>query len=1234
MRLVNWRSFAIGVAGLSLAACGDDVQIAPTQSTLTVNPSSVDCQVGQTRAIGATLNPSQTGAQFTYTASGAGISVAGNGATATITCSTVGSYSVTVAAGGQTFTLPVNVAAGNSGVTGVIITPSAASVTVGGQTTLSATIVGTGTLPAVRFRSAQPAIATVDSISGVVRGVAVGNAIILASPAGNPGLTAQASITVVGAGQIVQSISANPSEVTLQTGQTQQLTANVTLQPNAPAGSSRAVTYTSSNTAVATVSSTGLVTAVGNGSTSIIIRSAADTTFQVPVPVTVRSPVPVTISISNVTTQNTNQLVDLTQPIGTDPANVGANQTGSIFVTVNLESGDARLSRLDVFLASASAPNDTTNRVCSQIFSAAQAEAYRIAQNSSAAEVAQITCSINLAAFDTTTGIPGIRNGNAVLRARVTGTFPGTTQSASQIAQFTQNLQIRNLSGFFIRVTNTPSAAQAAVNARGTAQGPDGRNWIAGSLSFSLLPVSFEAPNTGNNVTPEVTVTLQDQNTPFGALSRTQTVTASTTGATTVTFPGQTATQPAGVAAGAAGNAAGNVNARSLTAAASAQNIDGWTSGVNGTTVVVNGIGFNTTQTGTFSTLGVFVNGANLPVNTGAQNQIPGTFNLNIDNTAPQPATQFNVLAANFTQAQVNGGPQFVGFIGGAFNVNDPAATFANRNFGPTFNNALAGANFAGNTTSNGDFGGVDRVTTTFFAQLVANLSSLTAANVFTGGTQFNNGSQLAAANSNEAYAAIARFTDVLGNARNQLIQQGPIALDANGQIATVGTPVTFGVDLSAPTISNPNASTINGVVVNAANQGSAANSISLSYSDDIGFGATPIQILGQRQARANDNPANAVSTYCFTGVDAGGNATFNAQSTAQTGNACGFVSIAGTAAINLTNTVTGQYDFRIRTRDQAGNQSAEINVTRYVDVIAPTVQGISLPQTLTGNAPAQFTTGATDNLELGQAYPQIGYAAAPAAFGTGTFQIAYTQSLTQLGSPFGTITASTNSSIPLTVPSFIRSVTFTTPAGGVNVPGAVSAANLAQSVLAVVTDAALAPAAPANQGTTTLAIPAGNIAQTNFGATIFDTGNQTSDVNGFTLSFANNAAAFPGQLSLGATANAPTTGTFSVTTQGQINAFINPFVRVELYYAQVGGPAIYQFLGTAPVGIVQDNTAAFAPPLGRVITSNFVFTPVGTALARGVNANTSVAFNVIAVGITSNGDALVSAPVQVTVIQ
>jgi uncharacterized protein YjdB len=1218
MRLVNWRSVAIAVAGFGLAACGDDVSVVQPPSALTVNPGSVSCSTGQTVAIGSSLSPTVTGATFAYQASGTGITVTGNGSTATILCSTAGAYSVTVTANGQTVTVPVNVTQGSGPVTGIIIAPTAATVAVGGTTTLSATLLGTGTLPAARFRSAQPAIATVDSVSGVVRGIAPGVATIIASPAGNTTLSAAATVTVLPANALIQSITVTPNPITLQTGQTQQLGAQVQLQANAPTNTARTVTYTSANNAVATVSATGLVTGVSNGTTSIIVRSTADTSFQQIVPVTVRDPAPVRITIANVTSQITTQLIDITQPIGTGA--VGANQTGSIFVTLNLDPGDATVRRVDVFLAPSTSPNDTTNRVCSQVFTATQADAFRLALQTGSADVQPITCPINLAAFDTTTGLPGIRNGTAVLRARVTGSFPGqTTTGTSQIAQFVQTLQINNRSGFFVRVTNTPDSAQAAVNARGTAQGIDGRNWVAGSLRFSILGVQFDSAATGNNQTDSIRVQLIDAG-PFAG-SRALSAIAPASGATIITFPGRTATQPrdaAGANPGAGTNALGNVSPRSFDTAN--QNIDGYTSGPTGTTIVISGVGFNTTNAS--NVLTATVNGQTQVLSTGTGNQIPGSFTLNIDNQAPQAATAFNITNTaqqNTFTLTPNG---FVGFIGGAFNVNDPTqSTFANRNFGPS----NANCPLLGNAQANGDFCGVDRVSTTFLAALNANLTSLTTANVFAGGTAFANGGTLAAANSNTAYSAIARFVDVLGNARNQLVQNAPTVV--NGQVTAAGTALTFGVDLSAPTISVANATDINGVVVNASNQGSANNSVSLSYSDDIGFGALPIQILGTRQARPGEDPTAAVRTYCFTGVT-GGAATFNALSTTETGLACAFVSVAGQSAIQLSNTLTGQYELTIRTRDQAGNLSANAVVTRYVDVIAPTVQGISLPQTLTGNAPAQFTTGATDNLELGQAYGQVGYAAAPATLGTGNFTIAYTQSLTQLGSPFGAITASVNNSIPINVPSFIRSVTFTN--GGV--PGAVSTANLAQTVTAVVTDAALAPNAQANQGATTLAIPAGNIAQTNFGATIFATGNQTSAVNNFALSFNTNSTAFPTQLSLGGTTNAPTSGTFSVATQGQVNAFINPFVRVELYYSQAGGPAVYQFLGTAPVGIVTDVPANFAT--GRTITSNFVFTPLGSLLARGVTSTTSLTYNVIAVGITANGDALVSTPTQVTIIQ
>jgi hypothetical protein len=1226
MRLVNWRSLAIGVAGFGLAACGDDVAVVQPV-TLTPSQTAISCNTGQTIAIGASLNPAQSGATFQYTGAATpanAFTVTGSGATATLVCTNAGTGSITITAGGQTVTVPVTVQQAQ-GQFSVIIAPSNASVAVGGTVTVSGTILGTGTLPAVRYRSAQPAIATVDSISGVVRGVAPGVATIIASPAGQPGTAAAATVTVLGSGGLVSSIVANPSSVALQTGQTQQISATVNLQANAPTNTARTVTYQSQNTAIATVSTTGLVTGVANGSTSIIVRSTADTAVFVAVPVTVRAQTPVRITIAAVTTENLQQAVDITQPIGTAAPNTGAtgnNNTGSIFVTLSLDPGDATVSRVDLFLAPAATPNDTTNRVCSQVFSAQLADAYRLALSNGSADVQPIVCPINLAAFDTTTGTPRIRNGASVLRARVTGTFPGTTGSANQIAQFTQNLTINNRSGFFVRVTNTPDAAQATVNTRGTAQGPDGRNWIAGALNFAILPVSFESPNTGNNAAPSITVTLTDTIPTGGVQSRTLTSAGAASGPTTISFPGRTATQPVGVTAG--GNALGNVSPRSFNAAD--QNLDGWTSGVNGTRVVISGIGFNTDQA--LGVLGAQLNGSTVTLTSGAQNQFNGAFIVNVDNQAPQPASQFNVLQPNFTS--ISSPVAFVGFLGRNTTVNSSAVTFANRLFAPTYDNTLAGANFAGSTTANGDFGGVDRVTTTFAAQLIAIVSSVTAANIFTGATTFTTGSQLAAAPNNQAYAAVARFVDVLGNGRSQLIQQGPIALSATtGQITAAGTDVTFGVDLADPILSITNAATLD-TIVNAANSATANNDIAIAFQDAIGFGSTPLTVLGQRQVRNPDAPsANAPATYCLTAVDAAGNVTFNTQSTAQTGNACTAIAITNVSTLIIPNNLNGQYSFDITTRDQAGNVSPTVRVNEYIDVTLPGVGATSLPQILTGNANVTFTSAATDNLELGTAYPQVAYSNLP-ALGVGPFTLSYaSQSLTQLGRPFDNVFTATNSNIQLTIPNFIRSATFTAANG---TPGATTGASLAGSLISVVTDAAIAPGFQANQASTAIAIPAGNITQAGFGSTVFTTGNQTSQINAFVLSFANGNAAFPQQLSLGNTANAPTSGTFTVSSSGQLGAFINPFARVELWYTQVGGPAVYQRLGNVVTGLTTDNTAS-APSVGRTITSTNTFTAINSPLAGGVTTTTGVQYNVIAVAVTAAGDALISQPVTLTIL-
>ena len=613
---------------------------------------------------------------------------------------------------------------------------------------------------------------------------------------------------------------------------------------------------------------------------------------------------------------------------------------------------------------------------------------------------------------------------------------------------------------------------------------------------------------------------------------------------------------------------------------------------------MVSGVGFSGDQA--FGTLAATLNGATQTLNTGAQNQFAGTFSLNIDNQAPQPASTFAIPAAtltsNFTQTPTG----FVGFLGGALT----AATV----FAPTFDNSLAGNNAVLGSTGNGDFGGVDRVTTTFFADTISTLPAFNAGNIQTGGIRFVSGASLPAANTNTFYAAAARFVDVLGNARNQVVTQGANTLNAAGQLTGQGTSLSFGIDLTRPTLTTTGVDSI----VNIANQGVAQNNIAAQYQDDIGFGATPLLVSGTRQVRVPDQPSTAApQTFCFTGL-AAGVATFS--TTAST--TCNFVAVAGTSTITIPNTANGQYSFAIVARDQAGNASDTARVRRYVDVQLPTPGSISLPQVEAGNAAVTFTTSASDNLELGTAYPQVAYQPA-AAYGTGPFMLSYaSQSLVRLGTAFDNVFTAVNNSIALTIPSFMRSVTFATAAGA---PGAVSEANFAQALVAVVTDAALAPGFQANQTITTIGIPAGNIPRQSFSPTIFATGNQTSQINGFTLTTSSATVALNRSV------------TFTVATAGQIGAFINPFARVELWYSQVGAAAVYQRLAVVPSGLTTDNTAVGAT-VGRVINSALTFTPTGSPLEGGVTNTTGVQYNIIAVGVTAMGDALVSAPVQVTV--
>jgi trimeric autotransporter adhesin len=169
-----------------------------------------------------------------------------------------------VACGGSTDS--VSPGGGGNGGVQIAITPSAPSITVGGQVTLQAEVRGSNgqLIPgaAVFWSSADTSIVSVSS-AGVVTGKSIGNTQIAASSSGASTVT---TVTVV---QVpVASVAVLPSAATLVTGGTVTLQ-TVAYDANSNPLSGRAIVWASSASQVATVDASGKVTAVSAGSATV-----------------------------------------------------------------------------------------------------------------------------------------------------------------------------------------------------------------------------------------------------------------------------------------------------------------------------------------------------------------------------------------------------------------------------------------------------------------------------------------------------------------------------------------------------------------------------------------------------------------------------------------------------------------------------------------------------------------------------------------------------------------------------------------------------------------------------------------------------------------------------------------------------------------------------------------------------------------------------------------------------
>ena len=258
---VTCSTNSIYICGITITC--DNNPVYPTSLNITGN-SSVN--VGDTTQLGVTFNSADVNrTNVTWTSNNTAVATVSNGGL--VTGISQGSATITATGEAESGTGPtanITITVSNVAVSGVSINPTTLALTVGGSSTLTATVSpSNATNKGITFSSNNTSVATVDQNSGNVLAIAKGSATITATSKSDSSKKATCTVTV--SDQLVTSISINPNSLSLEPGASSQLSAVVS--PDNAANKS--YTWSSSNTSVATVTSAGLVTAVTNGSANI-----------------------------------------------------------------------------------------------------------------------------------------------------------------------------------------------------------------------------------------------------------------------------------------------------------------------------------------------------------------------------------------------------------------------------------------------------------------------------------------------------------------------------------------------------------------------------------------------------------------------------------------------------------------------------------------------------------------------------------------------------------------------------------------------------------------------------------------------------------------------------------------------------------------------------------------------------------------------------------------------------
>jgi uncharacterized protein YjdB len=454
------RGFALlALSSLTFAACDESTTPpAPPAPTVTVAPSNVSLQVGQTATLSAVVSGAANQNVTWRSGNPAVANVSAAGVVTAVAAGTTGIIAISQADTTARAAASVTVTAAPVVPVTLQLVPEQAQVQVGNTVQLVGIVGGPANVSqTVNYTSSAPAVATVTATGGLVRGEAPGTAVITARAGADANVVRTSTITVTaGPPATPVTVSITPTTANTSVGDSVRFVANVHGSTNT------AVTWTSADAAVVRVNAQGYAVGVAPGTAVITAASVANPAATVSATVIVTAAPPPTpaasISIASVTTAGGTAI---------NPAGVA----GQINATVNVSAvpeNDLRAVVLSV----------DGVQICRQNYT----QPLGTTQG-----VATINCPINTAAIGED-GEPVFPNGPRIIRAFA---LNGAGQEITS-AEFCPLGQTTNCAVIF---ANTNNFAISWVVNPVTSSGPvlDAANvaWNEGGITVTVRPALY-----------------------------------------------------------------------------------------------------------------------------------------------------------------------------------------------------------------------------------------------------------------------------------------------------------------------------------------------------------------------------------------------------------------------------------------------------------------------------------------------------------------------------------------------------------------------------------------------------------------------------------------------------------------------------------------------------------------------------------------------------------------------